>query len=306
MNKKKIIIDTDPGHDDAMALMLAVKSNEFDILAITTVAGNSTIENVTRNARYIMNKLNSNVPIYSGEAKPLDRELIKAVVHGKSGLEGIDPTNEPNLTNNAVDKIIELVRDNENLTLVTLGPLTNIAKAINKNPEVMSNVKEIVMMGGAIKVPGNKNRVGEFNFFVDPLAAKIVFKFPIKKKLIPLDACNHVRLSLEDFERINSDLREPVLKMAKPFISNISKFEGVKAALMYDPLTIFAMIKPESATTKEYNIDIEAESELTRGMAVADLRTYSEEIPNVLVYERIDAEDFKEYFIKTLSDENEQ
>ena len=149
MVKRKVIIDTDPGHDDAMAIMLAIKSNALDVLALTTVCGNSTIENTTRNARYILNLLGRNdIPVYSGMEKPFKRDLIQAIVHGKSGLDGIDPQNEPKLTGNAVEKIIESVKANPNeVTLITLGPLTNIASAMQKNPSVMKKVKEIVSMG---------------------------------------------------------------------------------------------------------------------------------------------------------------
>jgi len=228
MVKRKVIIDTDPGHDDAMAIMLAIKSNALDVLALTTVCGNSTIENTTRNARYILNLLGRNdIPVYSGMEKPFKRDLIQAIVHGKSGLDGIDPQNEPKLTGNAVEKIIESVKANPNeVTLITLGPLTNIASAMQKNPSVMKKVKEIVSMGGAIRVPGNKNRVAEFNFFVDPEAAKILFDFPVKKALIPLDVCNKLRLSITDFKMIkNTVLRENLLKMVIPFSKNTQKNE---------------------------------------------------------------------------------
>lgn len=302
--KRKIIIDTDPGHDDAMAIMLAVKSDLFDIQAITTVCGNSTIANTTRNARYVLNLLErADIPIYSGSSKPLKRSLIKAVVHGKSGLEGIDPTNKSELTNDAVEQILSLVKKNpKEIILVTLGPLTNIAKAIIKDPKAMLKVKEMIIMGGAIKVPGNKNRVAEFNIFVDPEAADIVFKFPVKKTLVPLDACNHVRLSLADFKEIkNAKLRIELLKMVKPYISNIARDEGVKAALMYDPLTIYFLINPKAAKAYPCNIEIETRGELTRGMTVADLRKKPIAKNNVIVVKYIDPANFKKCFIETLS-----
>jgi len=302
---KKIIIDTDPGHDDALALMLAVKSGMFDILAITTVAGNSTIENCTRNARYIMKLVDSeDIPIYSGSEKPLKRDLILANVHGKSGLEGIDPANESNLTRNAVDKIISLIEKNpEEITLVTLGPLSNVALAIQKNPESMKKLKEVIIMGGAIRVPGNKNRVAEFNFFVDPDAADIVFKFPVKKTIVPLDVCNKVQMQLSDFERIsNEKLKTPVLAMMKPFIENIYKYDmKIKAALVYDALTVYYLINPKICKIKKYNIQIETESNLTRGMAVADLRDRPEAGPNVSVVEYIPKERFVNDFVGVLS-----
>lgn len=303
--KIPIIIDTDPGHDDALAIMLAIKSGLFDVKAITTVAGNSTIENTTKNARYILKLLDrEDIPVFSGSEKPLKRDLIKAVVHGESGLEGLDPKNESNLTNNAVEKMLSTIENSpEKLTLVTLGPLTNIAKAIEKNPAIMSELKEIVIMGGAIRVPGNKNRVGEFNIFVDPDAAEIVFNSYIKKTLVPLDACNHVKLTLEDFEQIqNKSLREPILSMVKPYIENISADEGIKAALMYDPLTVYSLIKPNACKGKSYNVLVEAKGELTRGMTVADLRKISKDVPNIYVVETISEDDFKKDFINYLSE----
>lgn len=302
--KIPVIIDTDPGHDDALAIMLAVKSNLFKVHAITTVSGNSTIENTTRNARFILKLLNrEDIPVYSGAEKPLNRDLIRAVVHGSNGLEGLNPTNEPGLTRDAVDRILSIIEDNpDEVTLITLGPLTNVAKAMLRNPEIMMKLKQIVIMGGAIKVPGNQNRVAEFNIFVDPEAASIVLKSPVKKVIIPLDACNHVRLSLEDFKQVkNERLNKPLQNMIKPYIKNISIEEGVNAALMYDPLTVYSLINPEACEKKEYNILIETKGDVTRGMVVPELRDYKGITPNVTVIERISAEKFKKDFINILS-----
>jgi len=301
---KRIIIDTDPGHDDAMAIMLAVKSGMLAIEALTTVCGNSTIENTTRNARYVLNVLERNdIPVYSGAARPLTRSLIQAVVHGKSGLDGIDPTNRANLTNNAMEKILSIVGTNPGkITIVTLGPLTNIAQAIKKDPVTMKKVKALVIMGGAIHAPGNKNRVAEFNVFVDPEAADTVFSFPVEKTIVPLDACNHIKLSLNDFRAVKDKrLRLVLLKMMRPYIRNIVKDEGVKAALMYDPLTVYYLINPRAAKTFTCNIRVETKGELTRGMTVADLRTKPQEKANVTVVEHIRASRFTKDFITTLS-----
>jgi len=302
--KIPIIIDTDPGYDDALAIMLAIKSDLFDVKAITTVAGNSTIENTTRNARHILKLLNrEDIPVFSGSEKPLKRELIKAVVHGESGLEGLDPKDEPSLTSNAVEKILSIIENSrERLTLVSLGPLTNVAKAMEKDFATMSKLKEIVIMGGAIRVPGNKNRVAEFNIFVDPEAAEIVFSSDIKKRLVPLDACNDVKLTIENFNEIqNKKLKEPILSMMKPYIENISADEGVGAALMYDPLTVYSLIKPSACKIRDYNVLVETKGKLTRGMTVADLRNIPKDAPNVSVIEKISEEDFKKDFISYLS-----
>ena len=299
---RKIIIDTDPGHDDALALMLAIQSKAFDILAITTVCGNSTIENTTRNAEYILSLVNSKIPVYSGAEKPLKRNLIQAVVHGTSGLEGINPTNIPNITNDAVNRIIELLENNDDVTIVTLGPLTNIAKVLLQKPSIANRIKELVTMGGAIKVPGNKNRVAEFNFFVDPEAADIIFKSNIKKTIVPLDACNNVEMQLSDFERINNPtLREPILKMMYSYISNINKFDGTNAALVYDALTIYYLLNPNVCKLEDYNIIIETKGEYTFGMSVADLRKKPDSIPNTTVVMNIDKQSFINDFINILS-----
>jgi inosine-uridine nucleoside N-ribohydrolase len=298
---QEIIIDTDPGYDDALALMLAIKSEMFKIHAITTVAGNTTIENATRNARYLLSLLKrEDIPVYSGAEKPLARELLQSKVHGKSGLGDLSPQNEANLTYNAVEKLLSIIENNPHkITLVTLGPLTNVAKSIIQNSEIMSQLQEIVIMGGAIKVPGNANRVAEFNIFVDPEAADIVFRFPVKKTLIPLDACMNVKMRVSDFERIKDPLlREPIVSMMTVCIKLISEKNGVDAAQMYDPLTVYSLINPSACKKMEYHVLVETKGEITRGMTVADLRKIRKEKPNITVVEWISEKSFKEDFIK--------
>ena len=301
---RKIIIDTDPGQDDAMALMLACKSPEFDILAATTVCGNSTIENTTRNTRFILDFLGKKtIPVYSGARKPLERDLIQAIVHGASGLEGIDPTNDSQLTDDAVDQILTIVKANPNeVTLVALGPLTNIALAIQKDPETMRLVNEIVSMGGAIDVAGNKNRVAEFNVFVDPEAADIVMRFPIKKTFVPLDACNHILMQKSDFARItDSRLRTLLDSMLAPYLARLEN-AGISGALMYDPLTIFYLLQPDSCQTIDQHILIETKGEVTRGMTVVDKRRVNDGLePNATIVTYIEPKDFIERFLLVLS-----
>ena len=182
-----IIIDTDPGHDDALAIMLIIKSGLFNVLAVTSVAGNSTIKNVTRNAAYILDLLKRrDIPIFSGKENPLKGNLIQADVHGSTGLDGVD-TSKAQFENNhdAPKRIADLVNGySGNITLLTLGPLSNIARAFQKDAPLSSKINKIIIMGGAIDLPGNKNRVAEFNFFVDPEAADIVFRTKVKKILV--------------------------------------------------------------------------------------------------------------------------
>lgn len=300
-NSKKYIIDTDPGHDDAMAIMLAIKAG-LEVVALTTVAGNSNIKNTTKNAEYVLDLLGWNdIPIYSGSENPLERDLILAVVHGESGLEWIDPDTEGKITNNAVEKILELIQSEDDISIIALWPLTNIARAILQDPDTFLKVKELIIMGGAIRVPGNKNRVAEFNIFVDPEAADIVFQFPIKKTIVPLDACNDIQLQLSDFEQIQWDLRDPLIAMMKPYIQNIWDNEGTYAALMYDPLTVYYVLNPENCDTEVLDILVETKWELTRGMTVADLRNKPEKNNPINVVRSILSEEFTRDFIDILS-----
>lgn len=301
----KIIIDTDPGHDDALALIMAGKSDGVEIMAVTTVAGNSTIQNTTKNARYVLDYIGRNdVAVFSGESKPMKRDLVQAVVHGSSGLQGANIKNMPTLSNDAPEQMIRIIEDNPGeVTVVALGPLTNIANAIRKKPSVINKVKQIVFMGGAIGVPGNKNRVAEFNIFVDPEAANIVMQSSVPKVMVPLDACNNIQVSLADFARVRDiKLRKFLIGIMTPYIANIAKDIGVQAGLVYDPLAVFCLLCPGSCETKKYNILIETKSELTRGMTVADRRNVTDGLePNVTVVTKINESDFFRKFFRSLN-----
>ena len=256
----KVIIDTDPGHDDAMAIMLACMSPELDVLALTTVCGNSTIENTTRNARFIMEFLDkTDIPIFSGASKPLRKELVQATVHGTSGLQGIDPQNASNLTDDAVEQILNLITNEPDpITLITLGPLTNIAAAIQRAPSVMAKLERIVIMGGAINVPGNQTSTAEFNMFADPDAADIVLMSAIPKLIVPLDACNGVRLQLSDIEDIKDERTKHLLKtMLQPYIQNIALDTGINAAIMYDPAAVFALLRPDMCKIRQSRLRVD-------------------------------------------------
>lgn len=296
----KLIIDTDPGHDDALALMLLFKSKRFDIKAITTVAGNSTINKVTRNAQAILDLLGENkVPVFSGKSQPLKRDLVMAVVHGDSGLDGFELSNTKyQLTSNADEKIIELIDQTPGeITLLTLGPLTNIARAFIKKPKIVKLIKQIVIMGGVINVRGNKNRVAEFNMFVDPEAADIVFKSKVKKILIPLDICNEIVIPLADFENLKgTSLYKPIKVMMKEFAVGIEKDLGVKGVLLYDAVAAYYLVNPEVFKLKSMDILIETKGEYTFGMTVAEKRKKARKNFNIQVATRLN----KKVFIKDL------
>ncbi|MDO8619336.1 MAG: nucleoside hydrolase [Candidatus Daviesbacteria bacterium] len=299
--EKKIIIDTDAGHDDALALMLLIKSKLFDIKAITTVAGNSTIDNVTRNAAFILNLLSRiDIPLFSGNPKPLKRELVQAVVHGESGLDGVDTTSVSyELTEDADEQIINLVRRYpKEITFLTIGPLSNLARAFIKDPELPSLIKEVVIMGGAINVPGNKNRVAEFNMFVDPEAAEIVFNTKVPKVMIPLDVCNQVVVLLNDFEKFRgSDLYQTIIKMMEHYIKGIEQDEGTKGALVYDVLAAYYLINSDAFEFESMDILIETKGEHTSGMTVVEKRSFKRGDSNIKVAMGIDKNKFIQDFV---------
>lgn len=284
--KRKIIIDTDPGHDDALALLLLLQSQEFDVQAVTTVAGNASIEKVTRNAQAILNLVHDATPVYSGYAEPVNGTLVTAVVHGESGLDGFDTTRTNYaLTNNAPQKIVEIVQKFPGeVAILTLGPLSNIARALQLCPRIAELIPQIIMMGGAISVPGNKNRTAEFNFFVDPFAADIVFQSDIPKVLIPLDACNEVVLQVNDFQKIkNLSLQQILIPMMQHFTAGLSGDEGVNGILVYDALAAYYLLRPKAFAITPMNIQIETKGEHTFGMTVAERRPYKKVAPNTQV-----------------------
>lgn len=304
IKNQKIIIDTDPGHDDAMALLMLFAVPQIEILAITTVAGNSTIENTTRNAKYILSlSKKENTPLFAGSAKPIARDLILANVHGKSGLDGSGVELLPieQTTEQAADKIIEIIKQNPGeITLLTLGPLTNIAKAFLKEPSLPKMIKQIVMMWGAIAVPGNKNRVAEFNFFVDPEAAKIIFDSEVEKVLVPLDACNDIVLPEQSIKEIGEkagDIGKILSNMLVPYVENIKKYDNMAGALMYDPLVAYYLINPDAFQLEEMDIKIETKGEYTFGMSVAERRVGALKNPNIKVAMKIDGQKFINDFV---------
>ena len=301
---KKIIIDTDPGIDDALAIMLAVKSGLFDIKAITTVMGNSNIENTTKNAQWILDCLDEkNIPIYSGSSKSLEGNFKSSFVMGDGGLGGLIFKNNTILTGNAVEKILEIIGSNPGeISIVAIGPLTNIASAIQKNPDIMKQIKELIIMGGAIKVSGNMNRVAEFNIFNDPRAAEIVFNFPVNKILIPLDLCNSVQLLKEDFDKIEGDLKKPIFDLIDNFMNRLEINEtGKRVALVYDALAIYYLINPLAYICENLDVRVETKGELTRGMTVVDFRPVGKKDNNFKVAFEIDKAIFIRDFIQILS-----
>ena len=276
---RKIIIDTDPGQDDAAAIMLALGSPELEILGITTVAGNVPLSRTSTNARIILEFCaRTDVKVFAGADKPIARSLVTAEhVHGKTGLDGPE-LHEPQMPlqeQHAVDFIIETLRSEPEatVTLCTLGPLTNIATALQKAPDIAGRVRELVMMGGGYFEGGNITPSAEFNIYVDPEAAAVVFQSGIPIVMMPLDVTHKV-LTLKS--RV-AKLREIANRPATALVEMLEFFErfdvekyGSDGGPLHDPTVIAYLLKPELFAGRDCNVEVETASPLTVGMTVVD------------------------------------
>ena len=297
-----IIIDTDPGQDDAVALLLALACPEaLDVLAITTVAGNVPLALTTLNARKIVDLAErSDVPVYAGCDQPLLRPLVTAEhVHGRTGLDGPDLPEPacPLQPEHAVDAIIRLVRAGEphTITLCVLGPLTNVAIALRKAPDLAARLKGIVMMAGAYFEVGNITPAAEFNVYVDPEAAKIVLESGAALTLLPLDVTHR---ALATPERIAALLAlgnragaaiHAMLTFSERF--DLRKY-GWAGAPLHDPTVIAHLLQPALFTGRFCNVVIETTGEYTRGMTVADWWGVSGRPANATFLRDVDADGF--------------
>lgn len=301
---KNIIIDTDPGQDDAVAILTALASpDELNILGIVTVAGNVRVEQNTINALKVLELSGkTDVNVYQGCAEPLKRMLVTAEhVHGDTGLNGPDLP-EPKLKaqdKHGVDYIIEtLEAEPENtVTLCTLGPLTNIATAIQKAPEIMARCEEIVMMGGAYFQGGNITPSAEFNIYVDPQAADIVFRAGIPITMASLDVTHKVLSTKERIDAIyavgtnSATAVGEMLSFSERF--DLEKY-GWQGAPLHDPCVTVYLIKPELFKGRMCNVEVETQSELTIGATVTDFWHVTDKPRQVNFLHEVDSDGFFE------------
>ncbi len=301
MTPRKIIIDTDPGQDDAVALLLAMASPELEILGVTVVAGNVPLALTEVNARKICELGGRpDMAVYAGCAAPLSRPLVTAEhVHGKTGLDGADlPEPEMPLQDaHAVDFIVDTLKAAEpgTITLCPLGPLTNIAAALNRAPEIAANIAEIVLMGGGYFEQGNITPSAEFNIYVDPEAAKIVFGSGVKLTVIPLD-CTHKALTnrarVDAFRALGTPVGDAVAGLTDFFERFDKEKYGSAGAPLHDPCVIAYLLEPGLFRGRFINVEIETASPLTLGSTVADWWRVSGREPNATFMRDIDDEGF--------------
>ena len=308
----KILIDCDPGHDDMMAILLALsaeKTRKLELLGITTVAGNQTGEKTWLNARRTLTLVGrTDVPVARGADRPLLRELIVAPeIHGVSGLDGADlpePATQ-GLATHAVDFLLETLRGAPGrVTLVPTGPLTNLALALLKDPGIVSRIERIVLMGGAV-FDSNVTPAAEFNIYVDPEAAKIVFACGAPLTMIGLDVTNKALLTfgeIAEMGRWNGRISRVVAPLLEFFARANREFFGFEGAPLHDALAVAHLLRPEIVRTKFLNVEIETAGELTRGRTVADLYGVSGRAPNAEVALEVDREAFREMIFAAVRD----
>ncbi|NDW43957.1 nucleoside hydrolase [Ruegeria sp. PrR005] len=311
MPPRKIIIDTDPGQDDAVAILLALASpDEIEVLGIAAVAGNVPLPLTAKNARIVCELAGRpDVPVYAGCDAPIGRKLVTAEhVHGKTGLDGPDLPDPvmPLRDAHAVDFIIDTLRAHApgTVTLCPLGPLTNIATAFTRAPDIVSRVQEIVLMGGAYFEVGNITPAAEFNIYVDPEAADIVFRSGAPIVVMPLDVTHKALVTKarnDAFRALATPVGIAVAQMTDFFERFDKEKYGSEGAPLHDPCVTAYILRPDLFSGRHINVTVETSSELTLGMTVADWWRVTDRAPNALFIGDIDAQGFFDLLTERLA-----
>ena len=302
-----ILLDCDPGHDDAIALLLALASPELELLGVTTVAGNQTLEKTTANALRVLELAGrQDVPVAAGADRPLARELFIAdYVHGDSGLDGPElpqPQAEP-IDQHAVDFLAERILGSSSpVTLVPVGPLTNVALLLSRYPEAAGNVERIVIMGGAI-AEGNVTPAAEFNIYVDPEAAWRVFRGGLPVTMVGLDVTHQALMMPTHVERLRASgpVGRFVAELHDFFVRYHMRTYGTEGAPIHDAVAVAQVLRPGIVETQHRHVDVDCESHLCRGRTVVDLWHRTGEEPNADVGVGIDADAFLELLCERIA-----
>jgi purine nucleosidase len=310
MKRRRIIIDCDPGQDDAVMLFLAMASpEELDLLGVTTVAGNVPLELTQRNARLMCELAGrTDIPVFAGNAAPMVRTLITAEnVHGSTGIDGavIREPSVPLQVQHAVDFIVEALRraDDDSVTLVATGPQTNIGLAIDRAPEILPRIREIVLMGGAMREGGNTTPSAEFNMLVDPHAARIVLGCGRPVTIAPLDVSHQVVVTQDCLGALRA-MRSPVARNTVGMLEFFNRYDAEKyhteGAPLHDPCTIAYLLEPDLFEGRHCSVRVETDSPLTVGHTAVDFWHVTGRTPNVNWLHRVDADGFFSLLIERL------
>lgn len=296
--RRTILIDTDTASDDAVALIMALRSKEVNVAAITVVAGNVPVEQATQNALYTVELCGADVPVFSGAAKPMQRELETATwFHGVDGLgdHGYAPTSRWAEPTSAVDAIIATVLANPGIEIITLGPLTNLALALQREPRIVANVSRCVVMGGAPCCEGNVTPAAEFNLWVDPEAGRAVFRSGLTLEMVGwqlsrFDAVVNAA-EIEQIMALGTRISEFAITCNSTAAAAYLKQTGEAGISLPDPVAMAVLLQPDICELASHHfVDVETTSELTRGMTVVDRLGVSGDARNRSVWEGVFAQ----------------
>ncbi len=298
MSPKPVILDVDPGHDDAVAIMMACGSPGLDLLAVTTVAGNATLPKTTRNALRILSLIGrTDVPVAAGAAAPLERELRTAEdIHGESGMDGPEipeAASEPD-ERGAVELIADTLGESpEPVALIPVGPLTNVAALLREHPDLKAKISRVSLMGGSMGL-GNTTPAAEFNIYVDPEAAREVFESGLPITMSGLDVTHQAGVGAAERDRLRDlgGLGGVVAGFLDFFAGTYERVFGFDAPPLHDPVAVAAVLEPGVLKTRPMNVQVECESDLTRGETVCDLHGVTGRPQNADVGVELDREAF--------------
>lgn len=307
MQKRKVIIDCDPGIDDSLAILLALNSPELEILGITTCSGNVKAETGAENALKTLQISSSlHIPVYIGEENPLKRELVTAQdTHGEDGMgeNFYEKVTEVKVKENAVDFIIDTLKNNKDVSIIALGPLTNIAKALIKDKDAFNNLDEFVSMGGAFRIHGNCSPVAEFNYWVDPHAADYVYKnLPKKIHMIGLDVTRKIVLTpniIEFINRLDKNIARYITEITRFYIDFHWEQEGIIGCVINDPLAVAYFIDRSICSGFDSFVEV-VEEGIAMGQTVVDSFDFYKRDKNSIILTQVDEKKFMNMFLKRI------
>lgn len=307
MDKRKVIIDCDPGIDDALAIILALKSKEIEVVGITTVSGNVESLQGAKNALKVLKLLGRlDIPVYLGESKPIKRELVTAQdTHGEDGLGEtfLEEVSSEYIRENGVDFILNTLKNHENVSIIALGPLTNLCRAIEKDSETFHRVKEIVSMGGAYKSHGNCSPVAEFNYWVDPHGAReFLKKFNGEFTMVGLDVTREIVLTpnlREMIHQFKDEIGDFIYDITRFYVDFHWEQERTLGCVINDPLAVEYFINRELCDGFKAYVDIACE-DISMGQSVVDVADFYKKRRNVFVLDKVNSKEFMVSFLNKI------
>ncbi|WP_042275242.1 nucleoside hydrolase [[Clostridium] dakarense] len=306
MQKRKVIIDCDPGIDDSLAILLAINSPELEVLGITICSGNVPARLGAKNALKALQMCSSlNIPVYIGEEYPLKRELVTAQdTHGEDGVgENFYEDVNEEILDGGVDFIIDTLTNNKDVSIIALGPLTNIAKSIMKDKKAFDNLDEFISMGGAFRIHGNCSPVAEFNYWVDPHAADYVYKNLSKKiHMVGLDVTRKIVLTpniIEFINRLDKSISKYITEIARFYIDFHWEQEGIIGCVINDPLAVAYFIDRSLCEGFDSYVEV-VEEGIAMGQSIVDSFNFYKNTPNAHVLTNVNEKQFMKMFLKRI------